>query len=1001
MQRRISTSAIFVCALITPLLLMAELRAELHEQSGAQPPALEQTHPDRATAASYIGPRLPTLGTPRQEKPSRIWSNEPELVRLARAKFGAELTETDAKFFAAIAENELADMRPTEDAKVDPDKPSSWAVFPTLAADRISWLCTDAAVSKLIPKRGLWLRGAKITGRLDLYRSEINFPLAFYDCMFVAGFNISHAKLQELDIRNSCSAAVSARAVHVAENVYLLNCSVFGGLDLIDSNIGGDFDFSGGHAYQGMSPDDVEEQGVAINFHDAKVAGGIKLGDGFRAVGQVRLIGVTIGNSLTCSDGKFNGCRQAAIDARHTTIAGNMVCTNGFVADGGLQLRRAKIGGDLECNGGRFIGATGEAFCADLAEIGGQVLLGDGFHAEGEIRIINASVAGDIDCDNGHFLHPEGDALTLDGTTIGRSLRIGADPAAATDTAKDLPTGFLTRGTFRLWSTQVNQDILANGARFESPKGTAVLACNVKVASRVVLTYVTALGTVNLFSADIEHELDLRASTFDGSETFGKIALWATSAKIRGHVYCNQFDTPDGPAKFKVKGLTSFQFAKIDMHWDLYGAELVNPGGDALDASDCRLGGYVNIDSAQIDGRASFSRAKIDGMFILNKSVEPEKTQLDLRFAHIWVIKDERLDDWPPAGHLQLEGLVYDHFDDDSPLDVQDRLAWLRRQYGPVHTPVKAATAALSGPRRLVVADGHEKRKSVIGEEESGDRYNIARVSYESSDAATDVVAPGMAAPQMQTSEPAMPSPLPPIAEANGDGSNASDAVDAKQAEATAAAGKAAGASATVATAADPVGRRYITQPYTQLAAVYRAIGQDEQASTVLVARAERLGELAPRLSAQGLWYRYLGRLIGYGYEPFRAIKIGLVIIGIGALVFAIGNRRNLMAETKLAEQVLDNGGQLGLVSPTYPRFNAIVYSLDVFLPFVDLNQVCYWIPGEKPSKPRKSRNCLMHIGKYSLKWSAVLHCYLWFQTLAGWTLCTLLAAAVTGIVQS
>jgi hypothetical protein len=42
-----------------------------------------------------------------------------------------------------------------------------------------------------------------------------------------------------------------------------------------------------------------------------------------------------------------------------------------------------------------------------------------------------------------------------------------------------------------------------------------------------------------------------------------------------------------------------------------------------------------------------------------------------------------------------------------------------------------------------------------------------------------------------------------------------------------------------------------------------------------------------------------------------------------------------------------------------------------------------------------------MHVGPYSLKWSAVLRGYLWFQTLAGWTLCTLLAAAVTGIVES
>src|SRR5262245_66227434 len=108
------------------------------------------------------------------------------------------------------------------------------------------------------------------------------------------------------------------------------------------------------------------------------------------------------------------------------------------------------------------------------------------------------------------------------------------------------------------------------------------------------------------------------------------------------------------------------------------------------------------------------------------------------------------------------------------------------------------------------------------------------------------------------------------------------------------------------------------------------ARGQDEQASTVLVARAERIGELSPLLSAQGLWYRYLGRLIGYGYEPFRAIKIGVVIVLLGTIMFWIGARRNLMAETKLAEQVLYQEDERRLVSATYPRFNPLVYPLDV-----------------------------------------------------------------------
>ena len=199
----------------------------------------------------------------------------------------------------------------------------------------------------------------------------------------------------------------------------------------------------------------------------------------------------------------------------------------------------------------------------------------------------------------------------------------------------------------------------------------------------------------------------------------------------------------------------------------------------------------------------------------------------------------------------------------------------------------------------------------------------------------------------------------------------------------------------------DIANRRYLTQPYTQLASVYRAIGLDEEANAVLVARAQRIGELSPLFSAQGFWYRYFGRLIGYGYEPFRAIKIGLVIVVIGTVMFSIGARRNLMAETKLAEQVLSQENEPRLVSATYPRFNPLVYSLDVFLPFVDLQQICYWLPGERLHGRVPAAIACSISGRWSLKWSGVLRTYFWFQTLAGWTLCTLLAAAVTGIVES
>jgi hypothetical protein len=1025
-------------ALAILLLILANANNAIGEEGNESlnaPPATEQTPANPATSSPAA--TLPQSTPPPKEKLARIWSNEPPLVRLARDKFGSELTETDAKFFAAVAANEWADFRSSSEATFDPEEPTSWNDSPTLKADRLSWLCTDPAASKLVPSHGIWLRGVNIVGKVDLYRSNVPFSLTFYDCLFHDGINMSHAKLQELDIRNCCSAAVHARAVEVAENVYFLTTAVFGGLDFIDAHVGGDFDFSGGLAFHGTKSDDIKEPGIALNFHDAKVDGDIKLGDKFRSLGQVRLIGATIGRSLACGGATCKGGGLAAIDARRTTIGSNVVFTTGFVAEGGVELRRAKIGGDLDCNGGRFTALENDAFNADLVSVGGQALLGEGFHAEGETRLINATIGGDLDCDNGHFLHPSGDALSLDGTVIGRSLRIGADAAGSIDETKDLPPGFLTRGTLRLWGTQVNQDILADGATLESPTGAALLGSNLKVASRIVLTGVNAKGTVNLFAADIEHELDLRGSQFDGAESFGKIAVWANGIQVRGHVYCNQVDGSDPPYRFRARGLTSFQFATIGMHWDLYGAEFENPDGDALDASDCRVGGYVNLDTVKIDGRASFSRAKIDGMWILNRTVEPEKMRLDMRFGHIWVIKDERLADWPPAGQLQLEGLVYDHFDDDSPLDVHDRLAWLRRQYAPRRAVRRGSPdPAASADRRSPTPAETFGRSKVRGREThaqqgTDDRYAVTPAQFQAAPPRMPspmpspmMVPPGPdkpempnpitpppeitggiesgAAPILPTVGPAPSATLPPNITSTPDAPPASVVVEpGEDTQVRRGSPDPAEDVHKSAPTADPAGRRYITQPYTQLASVYRAIGQDEQANTVLVARAERIGELAPPLSAQGLWYRYLGRLIGYGYEPFRAIKIGLVIILVGAFVFWIGARRNLMAETKLAEQILSSDGQTGKVSPTYPRFNAFVYSLDVFLPFVDLNQVCYWIPGEIRTQPRKSRNCLMHIGRYSLKWSTVLHSYLWFQTLAGWTLCTLMAAAVTGIVES
>lgn len=951
----------------------------------------------QAQSVPASAPAPPTPDAPPQQKLARIWANEPALVGLARDHFGAgKFTEVDAKFFAAVAANEWADFRPSPDKKYDVADITSWEGSPKLPADRIIWLCTDQAASRLVPSHGIWLKGVEIEGRINLYRYSVPFSLTFYDCLLNDGMYIANAKLQELDIRNSCSAAIAAREMSASENVYLIGTAVFGGANFTGAQIAGDFNFSGGLAFHGRTAEDLEKSGFALELYDAKVGGDVLLNENFRAFGQVRMIGAQIGRSLTCNGSRFVSVKQMAIDARACHIAGNAKFSENFRAEGGVNVSRMHVGGDLDCEGGRFIASGTDALSADLVNVDGQVLLGDGFYAEGEVRMINATIGGNVDCDSGTFHHPDGDALSLDGASIGRGLHIGTDAGTEPREGEEGPPHFIARGTVRLLGTKIETDIYSDGGEFDTPGGTAILASNVRIGSRAVLMNMKAAGTVDFSSAQIEHEFDLRGAQIDGRQAPSTRALVCNGMTIRGHLYCNFGYQNQQARPFRIDGQMLMQFATVGMYWDLTGAELSNPGNIALEASDARIGGYINLDGVAIDGEANFSRAKIEGVWVIRRVQHPERMTLDLRFAHIWVIKDERLEDWPPAGHLKLEGLVYDHFDDDSPLDVEDRLAWLARQYA-TRTggarPLSRADDSLFRP--TVIPATFQESDSVAAVGTVGEREVVVSVTEDDataeSDAATDaavkviedtlkagherrqrmMVAPDDSAAIEEAASP--PNVFEP------------KAVTPAEAEAE----------------TDPSSRRYVTQPYTQLASVYRAIGQDEQANRVLVARAERLGELSPAFSAHGIWYRYVGQLIGYGYEPFRAVKIGVVIVILGGLVFGIGNRRHLMAETKLAEHVLSQEGEPRLISPNYPTFNPFVYSLDVFLPFVDLQQICYWLPGENGSGPKTSRNCLLHFGPWSLKWSAVLRLYLWFQTLAGWTLCTLLAAAVTGIVKS
>lgn len=139
-------------------------------------------------------------------------------------------------------------------------------------------------------------------------------------------------------------------------------------------------------------------------------------------------------------------------------------------------------------------------------------------------------------------------------------------------------------------------------------------------------------------------------------------------------------------------------------------------------------------------------------------------------------------------------------------------------------------------------------------------------------------------------------------------------------------------------------------------------------------------------------WYKFFGKLIGYGYRPWNALYASLLIVTIGAVLFKVGYLAKLIAPT--GNDAYYEGTEE--IRDTYPKFNMLIYSLETFVPIVKLKLEEYWIPDANrgPVLLRFDRFPLLTIG-------GLLRCYLWFHILAGWVLTTLWVAGFTGLLKS
>ena len=90
----------------------------------------------------------------------------------------------------------------------------------------------------------------------------------------------------------------------------------------------------------------------------------------------------------------------------------------------------------------------------------------------------------------------------------------------------------------------------------------------------------------------------------------------------------------------------------------------------------------------------------------------------------------------------------------------------------------------------------------------------------------------------------------------------------------------------------------YTAQPYQQLAAGYRALGNDRQARRTLMAqRDDQLARTHPHWSER-LWGRITKVTLGYGYQPWKALLFLAAVVVVSCVLAVVLGARGALAQT-------------------------------------------------------------------------------------------------------
>ena len=481
---------------------------------------------------------------------------------------GGGLTSVEQSLVERVGSGEWLDLSSGDD-RVDEVAMRAWGDSRTCGATVIR----DILRGRLAPDpdpHGLRLRGARITGRLDLENLATDVRLELHDCLLGEGLLARDARLAA---------------------VVLVGCQI-------------------------EHPDGIPLDGArltcsVLGLDRARVRG-------HSGVGAVDLHGANIGGNLVCDGASLRNDRGPALFADGLRVGQDMFLREGFTAtgageDGAVRLTGAHVGGSLLCDGAALRNDSGPALVAYGPQIGQSVFLRGGFTAtgageRGAVRLVGACIGGSLDCSGAALRNDSGPALLAD------SLQVGQDVQCDRLTADG---GVVLGG-------HIGRLVYFEGAALNNRGGFALLSDGLKVDGAMFCRNgFTAQGEVRLPGARIGGRL-----YFDGAKLSnpGGRALVASRLTVGQDMFCRNNGGPEHEQPFAVEGAVILAGAHIGGHLDCTGAQLRNDSGPALHANSLHVdqdmvlrGGFTAAGSGG-HGAIWLSGAHIGGSFYCDEA---------------------------------------------------------------------------------------------------------------------------------------------------------------------------------------------------------------------------------------------------------------------------------------------------------------------------------------------------------------------------------------------